>query len=766
MTIRNNRNISDILPLIPAPPHDPTWWLLNNLVGWRSSFLGANIDVSKPSGALVLSQPPKSGREFTEDNGSMGGLLPPSNVGVTPSGTIILLDRSTNILKVFDPCICAFAPLAVFAKKEATRGGCQDHVISSECKEPEWALDDPHGITVHDDDLYICDTGNRRVIVMSLASFTVRSVWTLPARAEVNKKWKPYALAFDSGHRAYVTDQANRCIHVFDRHGLWLRFIEVSGPATHIGIDTEDNILVVVEGTPPKFIKIDRAGEGLPAPSRPAEISYMFPVLPFKSDTGGNLDLQTLCSHGSIKKAEGEHCTEDQCFFDMSGNAIPEMVPAPAERYERQGRFISTALDSGLYQCQWHRIVLRGTLPEGTSVKVYTYTAETEHPHEFILGISRRRWETAISANFMQNGEWDCLVQGGKGRYLWLRLDFSSTGEDSPWIEEIQVEYPRISLRRYLPGVFGVEPVSADFTDRFLGIFDMTYREIERKIDLQAHYFDPLSAPSDRPVDGRPDFLSWLASWTGVKLDRHWPKEKQRNYLKNAGKLLGIRGTRRGLWEQLVIYLGMDRDVSLFCGDTGRKSCCREKPSCERPSSFVEQWDPPPLILEHYQLRRWLFFGAGLLGDQAALWGRRIVNRSMLNNNARNDVSQLKTSQDPHRDPFHVYAHQFSVFVPSRFKSSETDRRALESLLEREKPGHTQYQLEFVEPRFRIGYQSTIGFDSVVGRYPEGINLDKNALTRTPLGKSTVLGSSMEREDGPSMKIGRRSSIGTTTALK
>ena len=82
-------------------------------------------------------------------------------------------------------------------------------------------------------------------------------------------------------------------------------------------------------------------------------------------------------------------------------------------------------------------------------------------------------------------------------------------------------------------------------------------------------------------------------------------------------------------------------------------------------------WQPPPLILEHYQLRRWLFLGAGRLGDQAVLWGKRIVNRSQLNEGAQVGQTQLKTTQDPYRDPFHVYAHKFTVFVPARFRRTE-----------------------------------------------------------------------------------------------
>jgi hypothetical protein len=142
------------------------------------------------------------------------------------------------------------------------------------------------------------------------------------------------------------------------------------------------------------------------------------------------------------------------------------------------------------------------------------------------------------------------------------------------------------------------------------------------------------------------------------------------------------------------------------------------------------------------------------------LWGKRIVNRSQLSTNAQVGQSQLITTQDPYRDPFHVYAHKFSVFVPACFGREDRHRRSLENLLNSEKPAHTYMQLEYVEARFRIGFQSMIGLDSVVGRYPEGVSLDT-----TTLGRASVLTEPPEKQGGPSFEIGKQSRIGSTTKL-
>jgi phage tail-like protein len=410
-------------------------------------------------------------------------------------------------------------------------------------------------------------------------------------------------------------------------------------------------------------------------------------------------------------------------------------------------------------------------------VVVSTYTAETEQTQTHILALPDYLWETRQVAHQIEQTGWDCLVRSGGGRYLWLRLAFQGTGLATPRLESIQVEFPRLSLRRYLPAVFGFDPVSADFTDRFLSIFETTWRSIETHVDTQARLFDPLATPEKADPKSRLDFLTWLASWVGLVLDRQLPEARRRRLLANATRLYHLRGTREGLWQQLLLFLGLQPEAIDCPGDPPQRFCqarpanCApaEKRACEAPATTIIQRSPTgasvtrqalPLILEHFQLRRWLFLGAGRLGDQAEIWGRSIVNRSQLNENAQAGRSRLITSQDPLRDPFHVYAHKFSVFVPARYARSERERRALQNLIRLEMPAHTQMQLEFVEPRFRIGFQATIGLNTVVGCYPEGVTLNE-----TPLGGASVLGAPPNQGGGPSFAIGKVARLGSTTRL-
>jgi phage tail-like protein len=738
----NMISMNNLLPVIPQPPHDPMSWLLNALAGWRTGTLG-NVEQAPTNGVLALAPIPGSGRSLTEKSGSFGGLTLPANVALGPDDNIYMLDNTAIELKLFDSCECLFKTVPCFGGMG--RGRRQ--------------LLNPHGIGICAGNLYVCDTGNHRLSIFALRGFVLRATWMPPASAQLSNPWEPYAVAFDGRGRVFVTDNANGCIHRFSPSGSWQTCLPGFGKVTNIAIDCQDRLYVVVEGVEDSVQVVDTNGQRLDTISRPDELVSRFRHIPFQVDAQGNLYLSSFCPT-SVQQNKQSSRAPLQGVFDLHGKPVTSVQAQSGPLYNTEGLYISQELDSKLYQCQWHRIMLRAQLARGTRVTVSTYTAEVLQSIDDIALLPDNAWETKQAVSPADSGEWDCLVRSGGGRYLWLRLQFRSSGLATPTIESVQIEFPRISLRRYLPAVFAEDPGGTQFTDRFLSIFDTTLRSVEKEIDTQARYFDPLDAPADPDPKTGVDFLTWLASWIGLVFDRQLPEAKRRQLLKGAARLYHIRGTREGLRQLLLFYLGMEPETNCCSNDQPRTLCHPQPTNCEPVEKLPYAWQPPPLILEHYQLRRWLFLGAGRLGDQAVLWGKRIVDRSQLDAGAQLSHTQLITTQDPFRDPFHVYAHKFSVFVPASFGRSDQQRKALENLLNAERPAHTLAQLVFVEPRFRIGFQSMIGLDSVIGRYPEGVT-----LSATPLGQGSVLGEPPYKQGGPTFQIGTQSRLGTTTKL-
>lgn len=738
-------------PVIPKPPDDPTFWLLNRAVGWRIASPDLVQDLSMGD-TLMLSLDTTAGRRLDETSGSFGGLVLPTNMAFAPDGAVFLLDTATGHVRRFDGCVCAFVRVPCLGGQEPPReyGPCEE-LEGYEPRLADAGLDprrvrEAHGLGISNGALFVCDTGGHRLLQFSLHGFVLRAMPS-PPPPRTPSPWTPYAIAFDRHGRWLVTDPANGAVHRFSRWGTYESGLSGLDTPTHLAVDCRDRLFVA---TADGVLVFDANWQPLDTPSHPQDVADQFPPLPLLVDTAGNLDLRLFCAESS--DASG--------IFDAGGAPLAATAWIDSSlAYMDKGHYISEPLDSSIYRCQWHRLIIDGAIPSGTRVRALTYTSETPLTVEEMAQLADDAWTALPVASAHTDGSWEALIRSEPGRYLILRLQLEGDGAATPSLESICVEYPRISLRRYLPAVFGEDPVTADFTDRFLAIFDTTLRGIERHLDFLPHLFDPLSTPAEPLVKGTPDFLSWLASWIDVTLDRRLSIDQRRTLLKQAGSHFARRGTKPVLHEQLMTWLGFDT-APVCCRDPRRAETCSPLPPNCSPAVPTAPRRCPPLILEHYQLRRWLEVGHGRLGDQAVLWGASIVNRSQLGANARVGATKIDTTTDPRRDPFHVYAHRFSVFVPACYRDDVAQRKSLEQLIETEKPAATRAQLVFVKPSFRVGVQSCIGFDSVVGRYP-----DEMRLPAARLGYDTIVAEPPYARGGPSLAVGTHSRVGTSTRL-
>jgi phage tail-like protein len=706
----------------PAPPNDPTFVELDGHVGWRIAPPSAGIEVSPGDCALTLQLKIGSGRSLTEPAGTFGGLTAPSNVAIDADGNLWLLDRARGRLRRFDACSCEFVTLPC-------TGG-----IGRRPRE----LVQPGGIAACDPNLLVVDTGAAatssapaapgRVLVFARHALALRAIWHPPAGATANP-WAPVAVACDHRGRALVADPANGAIHVFDRAGLWRQAWTGFGAVAAIAIDCAGRVYTFAIGDTDVRIS-DAEGHPLGTASEVGAIAKSFPPLRFATDAQGRINLASWCPGAG--------------WFDQSGEPTTVSV-LPLPIFPTSGTWLSEALDSAISQCQWHRLVLKAQLPARTGIAFATYTSEVKQPIDMIAALPATSWVAVppIVANALE-----ALILSPPGRYLWLKATLSGRGNETPRLERLRIEYPRISLRRYLPAAFAPDPVSSDFTDRLLAVFDQGLRSVETQIDNEARLFDPRSTPAISRVAGTPDMLTWLASWIGVTFDRSWPVPRRRRFLRAAARLIKCRGTVAGVRRALLLFLGLGD----FKVDRHRARCA---PACTPPPPA---WTAPPLILEHWKLRRWLYLGAGRLGDAAVLWGQAVAGIMQLDTTGGLGTTKLATPLDEQRTPFTVDAYAFTAFIPSRFGRTARDRAALKTMLAGETPAYVRAVLRFVHPRMRIGIQSSIGFDSVVGCWPEGVILG-NAL----LGRATVLGPG--DPTAPVPRIGRTSRVGTTMRL-
>jgi phage tail-like protein len=734
----------------------PRWLLLNRRAGWRALLLEA-VEESPCDEGLRLVALPQNGRPLVDDAGTLGGLVAPTGVAVDARDRIYLVDRATARLKRFDPCCAAFEVLPC---------------IGGEGSAPR-RLRDPRGIALSEKGrLLLADSGNRRVQVFSLLGFALLMIWgprdpdgnpvtpeavpdpagaCPPAETWPAGTWMPWGITLGSRGRAYVTDHANGLVHCFDRHGCWRWARDgaaADSPAlqhpTHIAADREGRLYVVQEGLDYVAV-LDPEGLYLGRAEPPEHLRGRFCPGPLAAGPRGELYVvddveRRLCRYccpaspgGPVSYVAGScpiGAPVGGVAFDSAGDPLLTL-PASGQvvhlegsaAFATGGRLVTGALDSGQMSCTWHRVAVEGLVPAGGAIRVDTLTAELPFDAQQVLELPEGSWATGATWLGPDSGSWDCLVLSPPGRYLWLRLTVTGPGPVTPLVRSVELGFPRLSSLRHLPAVYRAA-VGADFLDRFLSIFDSLASQVDEKLDRLPGCLEPAAAPV---VGG--DFLTWLASWVGLSFDGTWSVAVRRRLLARAVALYGCRGTLGGLQEVVRIILGLDTGPA----------------------------EPPvPGILEGFRLRRWAFAGASRLGDQTTLWGRRITDRLQLSEHSTIGTFRITDVGDPLRDPYNVFASRFTVFVPAARCRTEASRKAVERVIELTKPAHTSHAVEFVEPRFRVGLQATIGYDSAIGRYPAAVTAGSSRV-----GVDAVLGGPPGEPRSPGIRVGPGTRIGS-----
>ena len=746
--------------MIDRAPH----FLLDGQAGWRTATLD---HAALSDGKLVLQAVPGSTRPLVDDTGSFGGLQNATGVALDSQNRVYILDSTACVLKRFDPCICQFATLPCI--------GPRGHAPRQ--------LDSPHGIAIScKDNLYIADSGNRRVQIFSIQGLALRKMWgplqvtqkpngvqVKPVAAKIipppatdgpascdpsyqypEGTWLPWDVTVTVKGWAYVSDYANGLIHIFDPRGCWRTAYSgqnKSNPPfvkpTRLTVDRQGRIYVIQEGLR-YVVMLDQNGTFLGTITQPKDVSGAFCPAAIALDVLGNLCLNDcLTRKVYFYEPDGDGgWRHTRCFaspasyaqflvFDRSGKAIfadgtcGVCVLTPDSAVASRGVFYSTPFDSKTYRCVWDRVAMHAKVPAGTSIRVDTFIAESEKSPDEIVTLPESRWSTGQIHTTTESQQWDCLITGQPGRYLWLRLTLSSDGSASPEIHKAKVYYPRSSSIKYLPAVYRADPLGGDFLDRFLSIFDTLRTKTNGTVTDLARYFDPEATPANRPGQGSDDFLAWLAGWLGMTLKNGWPIEKRRRLLKNAHRLYALRGTPDGLRLHIKLYTGVE-----------------------------------PRILEMFRLRRWLSVDHSTLGNDSIVSGDTPLNRLQIGTNSRIGSFQLIDYGDPKLDLFNRYAYQFVVVVPRWPGAGLADQQSVQQIIDMAKPAYTVAQFQWAEPRLRIGLQSYVGVDTVIAKYPVGVIEGQGKL-----GYDTVLGSPGGGLSASAMSIGRRSTIGCNSVL-
>jgi phage tail-like protein len=514
-------------------------------------------------------------------------------------------------------------------------------------------------------ELAVLDAGRREVRVYSLATGALRNV--ISSRTDA-----PVALAADDGS-----------VFVLSASGAILRAATGSfeptplaslgeGTWARLGIDRDGDLYALdTATTPSRLLVVDQAGRAVGERTDGVAAAAGFHPL-------GVTFLTDVVFRVGDRPAT----------FGRDGDVAclpPTSVPRPAG-YARDGTWVSAGLDSEIYRCQWHRVEIEADVPAGTSLAVRTHGADDAVTLSSVLSLDDDQWDTnvVLSGPLSAEATADVLVRSRPARYLWLRIDLQGDGFRTPIVGRLRVEYPRRSWLRYLPAVYAAEDESADFLARFLSIFQDELEGIEAINDDIARLFDPAAVP-DR-------FVDYLAGWLGSPTEGTWDAKQRRHLLQTTRAIYQSRGTPASIRRNVRAYV-----ENLIGADVGE--------------------DQLPQLVEGFRERRYHELGARL-GQEQPLWSAGYVARLQTDRNDLVGHVRLVSVGDPSRDLFAHHAHRFRVVLPAPWIRTEAEARMIRRAIDAQRPAHTAYELDLVHPAMRVGVQSTLGLDTIVGELP------------------------------------------------
>jgi phage tail-like protein len=654
---------------------------------WESGLL-YRLELLKGGGITLYPVP-----TFESWIQEVDGIKNPSCLAVDECGQIYFIDAETCKLYRYNPATHIL-----------------EHILCiSDCGSEPGTVNKPARIIIDKFTLWILDAGNQRVQAYSRDNYQIKYIIDKFMKDDTDEYLEePVDIGLDEQGNLYILDRKLRQIFKYDNNAHYIQGFGKEDLREPVGIASgKDNKLYVIDKDSERkgFLVFTEKGEftgligNFPEDFQPSAIAIdrKGNIFIIDQKTGLIHQFDPDGSHIGIIPAPDFKGQVYSLAVDSRGNLYASTDKGIAllsarQAYTREnGIYYSKTLDSGIKECQWHRLALQADIPDKTVLEVYFYASDDsalKHAIDDILLSSQSTQEKADQID--KKIQWigpekppkDMLFRGKSGRYLWLKLVLSTFEEKvRPVVKHMKVFYPRISYLRYLPAIYQEDPVSREFLERFLSIFETVFYDLETEISHIFKYFDPDTTPQN--------FLSWLASWLNIALEEDWPEEKKRHIIRAAYSLYKRRGTLSGIIKLIEIY-------------TGKAAIILEHSRAGKPM----------LLGKEFRL------GVNTMLVQTPVRGFRLGDDSILGRVALRDVVQLP------EDPFLQTAHRFTVILDLTLQELSLYEKGLRRILNEEKPAHTAYTLIAAHDK-GMGMGTYIGINSRVGDYrPVRIGVD------------------------------------------
>jgi phage tail-like protein len=514
----------------------------------------------------------------------------------------------------------------------------------------------------------------------------------------------------------YILDQDSKSVFVFDEHGHYLERLELNfqQPA---GLAVKGDALYVGDWEQQLIFKFERNR--------------------LKRGAGKQEWILIGEAQGFRGRAAALVLTsKEDLWVHPGGDGIPLRLAEHGGYVKRGFLWGGPFNNPSVRRDQWHR--LRATvarLSQDAHLQLFIYSTSGSDTPPTSTSPDVPPWSGQADDLSMRlttlhsHGRWrslpldttECLFPGAPSDRVWIGCELIGEGLTSPTLSQMRLDFDHETYLQFLPAIYRENSQSAGLLARFLTLFESLFVEVETEIREIARLFDPRSAPAE--------FLSWLAGWLALEVAEKWDEGRKREAIAKAFELYAKRGTVEGLRESLRFFAGVEAHI-------------------EEPLAQANWWalaadEEAPA--EHKQ--------TSLLGFTTMLVASE-AQGAVVGATATLDQSHLITQEEFGAPLFDDLAHRFSVQLYRGGAFGEETLDTVRALLDTEKPAHTDYHLCLIEPKFRIGFQSRIGIDTVVAGPVPPVRL----APATSI-EGLVLGGE------PAGRIGQRSSVGQTTRL-
>jgi len=700
------------LDVLPPSGSSAGYRFLNTDGGWpslRPEALSGLVVAGEDNALELVSLPGNSqsfGPELLSPAMPIAGI---AGVAVDANDNVYLSDLASDLIHIVDGCDGRSQPLRCLGGSGSEPG----------------RLRTPRGLAVGPQgQLYVADAGNHRVQVVDLGTLQLRAVWGQPdpnseprpsdAPGHLNDPWD---VAVDSAGYLYVADHGNGRVQKLDTSGRAVPAFWETVAAQEVAPHSPVSLALTGSGQDERLLVVD--GDGGRVLAYTLEAVYdAAATAPWQAAAGNIVCVRAIggllyagCLDGRLRVLTTEGVLQGEVTpfgagaiagmaVDCRGWLLVRQAAGAALRLEpgtaflRCGVFLAGPLTVGHMAAAWQRVSATASLPDGTSAQLFTLSSDaydggspTEMPPmpvscsgsapaaavlpgpgEVVL---RDTWRAAPA------GALDFLALSLPGRHYWVAGVLQSTGAATPRLSQVRVEFNHESWMRYLPSVYRRGDLRPSFAEPAMLLLESAFDDLEAAIDTLPRLFDPAAAPDEGALSS---WLDWLAGWLALELQEDWPEEKRRDAVARAFAAHGRRGTVESLKELVDLYA----DVRVHISE-------------------------PALTLSIWSLGETSTLGADTMLASAHADGAIVGSTSTLGQ------AHLNTDPEYGAPLFEDVAHRFCVSAYAVDMQDAAKAARVREVLDREKPAHTTYELSTIDALMRVGVQSQIGIDTIVG---------------------------------------------------